>query len=331
VTTVPVTAPAAAALGLSVALPPTIRAAFEPMSDVATALAFTRNLTGSHYENFSVVSFLLPGTLKQDFCNVYAFCRVADDLGDEVGDRQLALRYLADFRRQTEECYAGTRRTAVFVALAETIGKYDIPIEPFLNLISAFEQDQTVTRYETWEQVLDYCRRSADPVGRLVLYMSGYRDEKRQALSDRTCTALQLANFWQDVRRDIVERDRVYLPREDMEHSDVSVEDLRAGIITLNYRSLIKREVDRTQLLFAEGRQLLPLLKPRIRPQITLFGNGGEAILRAIRRKNYDTLSKRPRLSKAQKLGLMLRAAAGMFLAPFASDRGSQADGGGAS
>ena len=169
---------------------------------------------------------------------------------------------------------------------------------------------------------MDYCRRSADPVGRLVLYMTGYRDETRQRLSDRTCTALQLANFWQDVRRDIMERHRVYLPAEDMRRFGVSEQDLLAGRVTEAFRTLIKHEVERTQALFDEGRQLLPLLGARIRPQITLFGRGGEAILRAIRRQNYDTLTKRPRLSKGQKLGLMLRASLSMLTAPLRSGGG---------
>lgn len=308
--------PPAPVRDLGQGLPETIRAAFAPAADVAVALAYTRALTAAHYENFSVVSCLLPRNLRQDFCNVYAFCRVADDLGDEVGDPRQALAYLADFRAQTNACYDGVCTTAVFRALRETIRKFDIPREPFLDLLSAFEQDQTRTRYQNWEQVLAYCRRSADPVGRLVLYMTGYRDARRQELSDRTCTALQLANFWQDVRRDILERDRVYLPADDMARFGVSVEQLRAGECTSGYRELICFEVERTQKLFDEGRQLLPLLRPRIRPQIELFGRGGMAILQAIRRQNYDTLTRRPALSKTAKLGLIARTLAGVALSP---------------
>jgi squalene synthase HpnC len=291
-----------ASIGLApVGLPDTVRAAFEPVAEAREAEAYTRGLTGSHYENFSVVSVLLPKRLRQDFCNVYAFCRIADDLGDEVGDRTKALEYLGAFREQLRECYAGRANTAVFVALAETIRRHEIPMKPFDDLIRAFEQDQTVTRHETFEQAVDYCTRSADPVGRIVLYICGYRDEERQRLSDKICTALQLINFWQDVRRDILERDRVYLPRVDMERFGVTVEQLREGRVTAGYRELIRWEVDRTEKMFDEGAALLPLLKPVYRKQIALFLKGGRAICAAVRRQEFDTLTKRPRLSKWQK------------------------------
>ena len=289
-------------LGLTTeGLPDTVRAAFAEVAGVDEAEAYTRRLTHSHYENFSVVSVLLPKHLRQDFCNVYAFCRIADDLGDEVGDSAKALEYLAGFRQQLIECYAGTARTAVFVALAATIKRHDIPMKPFDDLIRAFEQDQTVTRYQTFEQDVDYCTRSADPVGRIVLYMCGYRDEERQRLSDKICTALQLINFWQDVRRDMIERDRVYLPGEDMDRFGVTERDLREGRVTAAYRELIRFEVERTERMFDEGAALLPMLKPMYRKQIALFLKGGRAICAAVRRQEFDTLTRRPRLSKWQK------------------------------
>ncbi len=278
------------------------------------AQAFTRLLAADHYENFTVVSVLVPRELRQDFCNIYAFCRVADDLGDELGDRDLSLRWLERFREQTQACYAGERNNHVFVALGETIRRHGIPIQPFLDLIDAFEQDQRVTRYDTFEQVVDYCRRSADPVGRLVLYTCGYRDEQRQRLSDKTCTALQLANFWQDVRQDIDERDRIYLPRESMERFGVSEEQIVAKRCDDGYRRLIQFEVDRTAKLFDEGDVLLPTLAPAVRGQISLFGKGGRAVLEAIRRQNYDTLSHRPVLSHWQKGRLLMTALAGRII-----------------
>jgi squalene synthase HpnC len=297
----------AARLGLAPEeLPGTVQAAFAPVADVAAAEAYTRELTHSHYENFSVVSVLLPKHLRQDFCNVYAFCRIADDLGDEVGDRGKALEYLGDFRRQLMACYAGEARTAVFVALGATIRRHDIPMKPFDDLIRAFEQDQTVTRYADFPQVVDYCTKSADPVGRIVLYMCGYRDERRQALSDKICTALQLINFWQDVRRDILERDRIYLPSEDMARFGVTEGQLREGRVTEEFRALIKFEVERTEGMFAEGGALLPLLEGRVRKQIALFRKGGLAICTAVRRQGFDTLTRRPRLSKWQKMKLIL-------------------------
>jgi squalene synthase HpnC len=287
-------------------LPDTIRAAFAPVDDPPAAEKFTRALVQSHYENFSVISHLLPKHLRQDFCNVYAFCRVADDLGDEVGDRELALRYLSDFRRQLEAGYQGQAKTAVFVALRQTVQRHNIPLKPFDDLIRAFEQDQVKSRYNTFAEVVDYCTRSADPVGRIVLYMCGCRDEPRQLLSDKTCTALQLVNFWQDVRRDMLERDRIYLPAEDLRRFGISEEQLRAGRVNDAFRNLIRFEVERTEGLFAEGRQLLPLLDSAFRKQIALFGKGGMAICQAIRRQNFDTLTARPRLSKWQKTRLML-------------------------
>jgi squalene synthase HpnC len=293
------------------ALPPTARAVLGSAADPTTAEAATRRLAHSQYENFSVVSVLLPKHLRQDFCNVYAFCRVADDLGDEVGDRAASLNLLEWFGQLTRECHAGRADTSLFVALAQTIRKYDIPLQPFLDLIDAFEQDQRVVRYDTFDQVIEYCRRSADPVGRLVLYMSGYRDDQRQRLSDRICTGLQLVNFWQDVRRDIVERDRIYLPRDAMKRFGVSEEQIRAGRCDDAYRQLIRFEVDRAERLFDEGEALLPLLDRSVRPQITLFSKGGRAIIAAIRRQNYDTLTSRPRLSKAQKAKLVLRTLLG--------------------
>jgi squalene synthase HpnC len=289
------------ALGLAPGVPETVRAAFGVVGDAREAEAYTRGLTASHYENFSVVSVLLPKHLRQDFCNVYAFCRIADDLGDEVGDREKATAYLGAFREQLRECYEGKANTAVFVALAETIRRHEIPMKPFDDLIRAFEQDQVVTRYETFGQAVDYCTRSADPVGRIVLYMCGYRDEERQRLSDKICTGLQLINFWQDVRRDILERDRVYLPADDLERFGVTVEQLREGRVTTGYRELIRWEVERTEKMFDEGAALLPLLKPMYRKQIALFLKGGRAICEAVRRQDFDTLTKRPRLSKWQK------------------------------
>lgn len=296
--------------------PPTVHWAFAPMTDPAEACRYTWRLAHEHYENFTVVSRLVPRNLRQDFCNIYAFCRTADDLGDEVGNTELALKFLADFRQQTEACYAGQSHTAVFTALSQTIRRHDIPIQPFLDLISAFEQDQHMPRYETFDQVLDYCRRSADPVGRLVLYLAGYRDPRRQTLSDKTCTALQLANFWQDVRRDILQRNRIYLPMESMRKFNVTQQQIQDGRCDDNYRALLKFEVDRCQALFNEGHALLPLIHRRLRSQISLFSRGGEAVLAAIRKQNYDTLSHRPALSKMRKLGLMGRAmAAGAWAA----------------
>jgi len=284
------------------------RTAFMPGADEAAALAFTRRLAHTHYENFSVVSMLLPKHLRQDFCNVYAFCRIADDLGDEVADRIRASSYLDKLAQQTRDCFVGRADTQLFVALGGTIKRHQLPIAPFLDLIDAFQQDQRVNRYENFDQVLDYCRRSANPVGRLVLYMCGYRDAQRQELSDKTCTALQLANFWQDVRRDIVERDRIYIPRDSMRKFGVSEQNMIDARVDENFRRLMQFEVGRTEAMFVEGQKLLPLLKPPARTHIALYGMGGRAVLQAIRNQSYDTLTRRPALSRWQKYRLIVAA-----------------------
>jgi len=294
--------------------------AFAPPVDSQSAQAFTWQLAHSHYENFSVVSALLPRRLRQDFCNIYAFCRIADDLGDEVSDRDLSLRLLDRFRQATIDLYAGCPTTIVFSALESTVAKYSIPIQPFLDLIDAFEQDQRIDRYHTHAELRDYCRRSANPVGRLVLYVGGYRDEQRQQLSDATCTALQLANFWQDVRRDLTDRNRIYLPRETMDRFQVTEAQLRTATCDENYRRCIRFEVDRTAALFDQGDELLALLDESVRPQVSLFGQGGRAILQAIRRCDYDTLTSRPVLSRRQKGQLVLRAMAGRLRQMFRQD-----------
>ena len=294
------------------------------------AEAYTRRLAGSHYENFSVVTRLLPRRLRGDFANVYAFCRWADDLGDEAGDPARSLELLAWWRRELAACYADEPRHPVFIALRPTIRRHDIPPEPFERLIEAFEQDQRVHRYETWEQVIDYCTRSANPVGRLVLHMCGYSDAERQRLSDATCTALQLINFWQDVRRDIAERDRIYIPAEALAEHGLSHDDLTGHVRGAQpgaavphglseeqrerYRRVIRDLVERTRPLFEEGRRLWPLLSRDVRPSIRLFTLGGEAVVRAVERIGYDTIDRRPALSKATKARLMGRALAGRVM-----------------
>jgi squalene synthase HpnC len=282
--------------------------------DIATAEEITRQLAHGHYENFSVVSMLVPRRLRQDFCNIYAFCRTADDLGDELGSRERAAAALNQFREQTHACFAGAADSALFAALQPTIRKHDLPIQPFLDLIDAFQQDQRVTRYDTFQQLADYCRRSANPVGRLVLLLFGYRDQQRFALSDLTCTALQLANFWQDVRRDYLDLDRIYLPRESMQKFGVTErqlgEQIRASRCDEPTRRLIEHEVHRTAELFDRGDALLPLLSAGVRAHVQLFAAGGRAVLNSIRRQNFDTLTRRPSLGKRQKAKLMVRALA---------------------
>lgn len=272
----------------------------------AEAENYTRWLATHHYENFHVASVLLPKRLHQDFYNVYAYCRWADDLGDELGDPEESLRLLAWWREQLEAMYSGRAKHPVFVALRTTVQRYAIPEQPFSDLICAFVQDQTVTRYETYAQLVDYCRFSANPVGRLVLYLCGYSDARRQALSDATCTALQFANFWQDVTVDL-EQDRVYMPLEVLERHGCPIADLVARRFTPAFRSAMQELVHRTRVLFHEGLPLADLVNRRLAVDIELFSRGGLRVLERIEQQNYDVLSKRPAISKTERVWLLLR------------------------
>lgn len=273
--------------------------------DVAQAQAYTRWLATHHYENFHVVSFLLPKRLHQDFYNVYSYCRWADDLADEIGDTAESLRLLAWWRGELEAMYDGRARHPVFVALAGTVERHGIPKQPFDDLIHAFEQDQTVTRYRDWDEVFEYCRCSANPVGRLILYLGGYSDPKRQRLSDATCTALQLANFWQDVTIDLL-KDRVYLPLAVLERHGCTVDDLFAHRFTPAFRDAMREAVAKARELFEEGLPLSGMVDRRLALDIDLFSRGGMRVLDKIAAQGYDVLSARPAIGKAERVGLLL-------------------------
>ena len=240
----------------------------------AEAAAYTRRIATMHYENFPVVSWLLPRRLHQHFYNVYAFCRWADDLGDEIGDATQSLELLAWWRGELRECFAGRAWHPVFVALRETIAAFAIPVAPFEDLISAFEQDQTVREYDTFDRLRDYCRRSADPVGRLVLYLCGVFNEDNVALSDSICTGLQLTNFWQDVARD-ADIGRVYLPREDRLRFGYSDDDLRQRVTNEAFLELMRFEVDRARRFLLDGLPLAGRMPGRLRVDIELFAGAG--------------------------------------------------------
>src|SRR5579872_386650 len=279
------------------------------------ARAWCKELAESHYENFHVATWFLPKSLRPHFQAIYAYCRISDDLGDEVGDTSAALALLDFWSRELDACYEGNARHPVFVALADTIRRCSIPKEPFADLLKAFRQDQTVTRYRTMADVLEYCRYSANPVGRLVLYTCGYADEERFKLSDATCSALQLANFWQDVRVDW-QKGRVYLPQEDMQRFSVTDEMIAQGAATPAFRALLDYEVDFARRLFEEGLPLIGMVGRDLAVDLDLFSRGGLEILRAIERCDYDVLSARPSISKRSKLALALRAVSGKAL-PF--------------
>jgi squalene synthase HpnC len=269
------------------------------------SLAYTRWLATRHYENFHVVSFLLPKRLHQDFYNVYAFCRWADDLGDEMGDTQESLRLLAWWRGELQGMYAGRAQHPVFVALSGTAERHQLPIEPFDDLITAFEQDQTVTRYRNFEELFHYCRYSANPVGRLVLGLCGYRDAARYELSDATCTALQLANFWQDVTVDLA-KDRVYLPLDVLERHGYPVDDLFARRFDDRFRAAMQEVIGVARALFLKGLPLTDQVDRRLAIDLELFSRGGLKILDKIEKQNCNVLAARPAISKAERVALLL-------------------------
>jgi squalene synthase HpnC len=274
---------------------------------VEEARAWCRHLAETHYENFHVASWFLPEKLRPHFHSIYAYCRVSDDLGDEVGSTESALALLEMWGRELDACYEGRARHPVFVALAETIQACSIPKEPFADLIKAFRQDQTVTRYANMAEVLGYCRYSANPVGRLVLYACGEASEEKFKLSDATCSALQLANFWQDVRVDW-DKDRVYLPQDEMRRFGVSDETISSGVATEEFRALLRHEVNYARSLFEQGLPLIGMVSRDLAIDLDLFSRGGMEILRAVEQRNYDVLSARPAISKGRKLALGFRA-----------------------
>lgn len=279
------------------------------------ARSYTAWLANHHYENFHVVSFLLPKHLHQDFYNVYAFCRWSDDLGDEIGDTNESLRLLDWWRGLLHALYRGEAAAhPVFVALKETIARHELPIQPFDDLITAFIQDQTVTRYADWDDVFGYCVNSANPVGRLVLYLGGYRDEERQRLSDATCTALQLANFWQDVTVDL-KKDRVYLPLHLFEKHGYTVDELFALKCTPAFKAAMREAVDVAQELFERGLPLARKLDRRLALDIDLFSRGGMKVLDKIRAQDYDVLRGRPAISKSERVRLLVASLVRVALA----------------
>jgi squalene synthase HpnC len=279
----------------------------------AEAQEYCRRLARTHYENFSVATWFLPQKLRQDFFNVYAYCRISDDLGDEVGDADASLRLLDQWEAELDACYAGVPRHPVFVALAETVRKHEIPKQTFVDLLTAFRQDQRISRYARFEEVVGYCRYSANPVGRLVLYVCGYRDAERQELSDYTCTALQLANFWQDVSVDYA-NGRVYLPQEDLRRFEVTEDDIAAHRNTSAFCDMMRFQVERARDWFDRGLPLIQKVDRELALDIELFSRGGQEILNAIEAQGFNVLGRRPAISKSRKLALVARVAWGKLL-----------------
>src|SRR5450432_97314 len=285
----------------------------ESAPSLAEARAYCERLAKSHYENFSVATWFLPAKLRQHFYNVYSYCRISDDLGDEVGNGQQSLELLDQWEAELNACYAGSPRHPVFVALAEPIMEFGIPQHEFSDLLVAFRRDQTITRFETFDDILDYCKYSANPVGHLVLYLGGYSDAERQKLSDYTCTALQLANFWQDVTVDYL-KGRIYLPQEDFRRFGVSEQDIALRKTTPQFIELMTFEVQRAREWFDRGLPLIKAVDKALSIDLELFSRGGQEILNAIEAQDFDVLRERPVISRPRKLWLVARAAMGKLL-----------------
>ncbi len=264
---------------------------------LAAANAYCTQLAKSHYENFPVVSWMLPPKLHQHFQNVYAFCRWADDLADEIETASQSLALLLWWKELLHDCYSGKATHPVFIALQKTISQFDIPAKPFEDLISAFEQDQHLQKYETFEQLQNYCQRSANPVGRIVLFLCERSNEANIALSDSICTGLQLANFWQDIARD-ADIGRCYLPREDCEQFNYTEEDYHSRLTNKAFIQLMQFEVQRARNFLQKGLPLVRQMPGRLQIDIDLFAQGGLKILERIERINYNVWQQRPKVTK---------------------------------
>lgn len=293
-----------------------------PTPTLSQAEEYCRRLATSHYENFPLVSLLLPKRLHQHFYNIYAYCRWADDLSDELGNPAQSLTMLQWWQEELNDCYQGLTRHPVFVALRPTIEQFQIPQTPFSDLISAFEQDQRVNEYESFEQLRDYCRRSADPVGRLVLHLIGQPSPQNFAWSDSICTGLQLANFWQDVERDS-RIGRIYLPRADRKRFGYSQDDFNERRESPAFLQLMEFQVNRARDWLRAGEPLIAVLPGRFQVDIDLFARGGHRILDRIEKIGYRVWSQRPVVTKWDGLELLLRALMARLWRPFLPRRGS--------
>jgi|SRR5579862_38731 len=275
--------------------------------DVKAAYEYCGNLAKSHYENFTIASWLMPRELRPSMHAIYAYARMADDFADEEHD----LAKLDEWERELDLCYAGTPRHPVFVALADTVARYEIPREPFADLLVAFRSDVNFRGFETLKEILTtYTPYSANPVGRLVLYLFGYRDAERQYLSDLVCSGLQLANFWQDVAIDL-DKNRVYFPREDMRKFGLAPEALTKRHATPEFLALMRHEVDVARDMLRHGAELYRMVDRRLSRDLLMFAGGGLAILSAIERIGYDVFNRRPKLTKLDYLRLGISAMRG--------------------
>lgn len=267
---------------------------------------YCRQLTLSHYENFPVASWLIPKAKRKHIFSVYAFARIADDIadeGNEAKDRKIEhLRiYRDDFLTKSN-----SDNYPHFPALWDTLNRFEIPKALFTNLIDAFIQDNEKSTYKNFEELIGYCQKSANPVGRIILHLFDYKNEKMFQLSDNICTALQLANFWQDLSLDL-KKGRCYLPQDDLRKFKVSIDELKSQKFNGEVRELIKFQIDRTLKLFRDGEELLNHLQGLLKLEVKLTILSGKRILKKIERMNYNTLTDRPKISLFDKLSLLFR------------------------
>lgn len=294
-------------------LPPPIARPLQRAWTEDESFRYCSDLTKAHYENFPVGSILLPASAQPAIHSLYAFMRTADDFSDEnrrAGDEAERLAWMSSWSQMLDDCLRGNARHPIFIALRRTLETYRLPAQWLKDLLHAFTMDITVRRYATYEEVLTYCRYSANPVGRLILTLFNYRDEELYRLSDSICTALQLANHWQDVKVDL-EKDRIYLPQEDMRAHDVTEDQLRAGRSTAGFQTLMELEVSRAHSLFEEGRSLPSRVRGRLRWELRLTRSGGLRILEKIKALHYNVLKHRPVLDKSDWARIGLRATLG--------------------
>ena len=278
---------------------------------VPQAFQFCERLTHEHYENFPVASLMVPREKRPYICAIYSFARIADDYADEPGlSTAERIDSLTDWEEQLIDSYRGHVQHPVFVALQETVNRFEMPIELFSDLLAAFRSDVTTHRYETFDEVLGYCENSANPVGRIILLLFNYRSEATMELSDSICTALQLTNFWQDVSVDL-EKDRVYIPLDDIREFGYSEEELLDRSYSPAFKDLMCFQVDRTQQMFQEGKPLLSQVGRDLNLELRLTWTGGMKILRKIEKDDYNVLSHRPKLSTFDKASLLISSLIG--------------------
>lgn len=275
---------------------------------VEDAFERCRLLACAHYENFPIASRLLPRKSRKHFFSVYAFARIADDLADEGPDqpRERQARLKA-WKESLHDCYDGRPRGPVFIALAETVSQHSIPIEYFLKLLSAFDQDTKVNRYETEDALMAYCENSANPVGRIILHLFGYRDQDRMLLSDHVCTALQLANHWQDVVVD-ASKDRIYVPMETLDRFGCSADQILKRQFTPEFGKMMAYLVSKTENLFVKGKPLSRKVGFSLSFNIRLVVNSGRQVLQKIAAQDYNVMARRPVIGTSERLIVLLRS-----------------------